>query len=49
MKKKNAIPGEFKRLVRELEVDESENAFDKALGKIGKAKGVAPSPKRDRE
>jgi hypothetical protein len=36
--------GEFKRTARALECDESEAAFDKALGVIGRAK---PPPKAE--
>jgi hypothetical protein len=33
----------FKRLARELECDESEEAFDEALGRIA----MAPPPRKD--
>jgi len=35
----------FKNLARELGCDESEAVFDKALGKIGKAKTDSPRAK----
>ena len=37
----------FKTTARELECDESEEAFDKALGKIGKAQAKKDKPKTE--
>jgi hypothetical protein len=36
----------FRKIARELECNESEEAFDRALGKIGKAKPPAATPPR---
>lgn len=51
-KKEAAKPGDqieaFKQAARVLECDESEEAFNRALKKIGKSKPAVKSPKRRR-
>ena len=44
---KDQVKG-FKAAARELDCDESEAAFDRALGKIGKAKVADPEAKKRR-
>ena len=44
-KPRRAVADSFKSVARALECDESEEAFDKALGKIGRAK---PEPQKKR-
>lgn len=42
---KDQVKG-FKAVAREVDCDESEAAFDRALGKIGKAKPEPVAPKK---